>query len=380
MKKSKNKTRKKQKKILFLSPLPPPFYGSAMSSEMCLNILKNSKNFDVKNIKLNYSKEMSDVGRINLNKIKGIFKVKKQIKKELKKFNPDTIYFVPATSSFGLIRDYLFIKEIKKNWNEKILFHLRSRISEEDWNNPIFRKLYLGMFKGEKVIVLDKILKKDLHGIIPDKNIFILPNAIKNEISEKGIDKIRKQRQKNKNFNILFLSNMDEDKGWFKLLQTCKILKEKGINFNCNFIGAWPSNKEKNKFYSFIEKNFLQNNVKYLSIKTGKEKNNILEKSDVLVFPTEYKLETFGRVIIEAMMFSLPVIANGIASIPTTIQDGKTGFVVKNIKEAVEAIKKIDQIDRRECRKWVEKNFTIKKMVDDYEKLYYKVLRKNKKL
>ena len=58
-------------KILFLSPLPPPYYGSAMSSEMCLNILKNSKDFQIENIKLNYSKEMSDVGKINTDKIKG---------------------------------------------------------------------------------------------------------------------------------------------------------------------------------------------------------------------------------------------------------------------------------------------------------------------
>lgn len=67
------------KKILFLSPLPPPYYGSAMSSQMCLNILKNSKDFEVRNIKLNYSKEMNDIGKINFNKIKGMLKVSKQI-------------------------------------------------------------------------------------------------------------------------------------------------------------------------------------------------------------------------------------------------------------------------------------------------------------
>jgi len=38
------------KKILFLSPLPPPHYGSAMSSKMCLEILQKSKDFEIKNI------------------------------------------------------------------------------------------------------------------------------------------------------------------------------------------------------------------------------------------------------------------------------------------------------------------------------------------
>lgn len=335
MEKSKNKNQKK-KKVLFLSPLTPPFYGSSMSSEMCLDILKNSKDFNIKNIKLNYSKEISNAGKLNLNKIKGIFKVKKNIKKELKKFNPDTIYFMPATSSFGLIRDYLFVEEIKKNWNREILFHLRSRISQKDWNNKFYRRLYKKMFLDEKVIVLDESLERDLHNLTPKKNIVILPNAIKNEISEKQLKTIIGERGKSNEFNILFLSNMDETKGWFRLLEACKILKEKGIGFKCNFVGEWLSNKEKDKFFNYIKENKLEENAFYLGGKRGKEKNNIFKKSNVLVFPTEYKLETFGRVIIEAMMFGLPVIANGIASIPTTVQDGKTGFVLKeNTKEEI---------------------------------------------
>lgn len=60
------------RKILFLSPLPPPLYGSAMSSEMCLDILKSDKRFDVQNVKLNYSRAMTDVGKLTLSKLYGI--------------------------------------------------------------------------------------------------------------------------------------------------------------------------------------------------------------------------------------------------------------------------------------------------------------------
>ena len=108
------------KKILFLSPMPPPHYGSAMSSEMCLEILKKSKDFEIRNIKLNYSKKMNDVGKINFDKIEGIFKVKTRIQKELREFKPDIIYFVPATTGLGLLRDWFFVKEIRKDWKGKI--------------------------------------------------------------------------------------------------------------------------------------------------------------------------------------------------------------------------------------------------------------------
>ena len=139
-----------------------------------------------------------------------------------------------------------------------------------------------------------------------------------------------------KNFEIIFISNMDKTKGWPKLLRACKILDKKNMDFRCSFIGAWQCKKDEKDFCNFIDNYNLKNKIKYLGEKIGKEKNKILEDSDVLVFPTEYKLETFGRVILEAMMFGLPVIANGIASIPTIIQNEKTGFVlIKNSPEEI---------------------------------------------
>lgn len=99
-----------QKKVLFISTLTPPYGGSAMSSEMCLNILKEDKRFIVRNIKLNYSLNMSDIGKVNFKKIYGLFEVRKQIRGLLRQFQPDIIYFVPAVAGFALIRDYYFLR------------------------------------------------------------------------------------------------------------------------------------------------------------------------------------------------------------------------------------------------------------------------------
>jgi len=37
-------------------------------------------------------------------------------------------------------------------------------------------------------------------------------------------------------------------------------------------------------------------------------------------------------------------------------------------------LKNIDQINREDCRKYVEENFTIEKMIDGYEKIYEKIV------
>jgi len=314
-------------KILFLSPLPPPHYGSAISSEMCLGILNEDKRFKVHNIKINYSVDMADIGKLNRDKILGFFKVRRQVRKELVEFKPDIVYFVPATSGLGLIRDYLLVSKIKR-YCKNVILHVRSRITDSDWNNLIYRAIYKRMFEKTKVIVLGDSLKSDIHGIVKEGDLFVLPNAIKNELGEDEVKKFRDGRL-NGPFNILFLSNMDETKGWFKLIQACTILKSRGIEFECDFVGEFPSKREENKFKNYVEDNKLKLCVKYLGKMIGKDKNKVLSKAQVLVFPTEYKLETFGRVIIEGMMFGLPVIANGIATIPSIVKDNVSGYVLK---------------------------------------------------
>ena len=74
--------------------------------------------------------------------------------------------------------------------------------------------------------------------------------------------------------------------------------------------------------------------------------------------------------MIEAMATGTPVIGFARGAGSEIVKDGQTGFVVENVDQMVDKIKKIDQIDRLRCRKQVEENFSLKKMVDQYESLY----------
>jgi len=101
------------------------------------------------------------------------------------------------------------------------------------------------------------------------------------------------------------------------------------------------------------------------------------------LYPIEWE-EPFGLIVTESMACGTPVIAFDKGSMSEVIKNGVSGFVVpfydkkgkKNIDGLVESIKKIDQIKRKDCRKWVEENFTYQRMVDDYEKIYYQLVKK----
>ncbi len=112
------------------------------------------------------------------------------------------------------------------------------------------------------------------------------------------------------------------------------------------------------------------------------KKNILLRNALALLSPIKWN-EPFGLVMTEAMACGTPVIAFGEGSVPEIVKNGKTGFVVSpfnknkkpNIEGLVEAIKKVDQMDRRECRKRVEEKFAVEKMADGYEEVYRKILK-----
>jgi glycosyltransferase involved in cell wall biosynthesis len=323
-------------KILFLSPLPPPFYGSAISSKMCLEILQEDISLNVDNIKLNYSGTIEGVGKFSCKKFFWSFIVMYKILKAITSKTYNIVYFVPATAGIAMYRDFIFLNILKISNKSELILHLRSRFLDKDFENAFKTLIIKKLLTCDRLILLGKELLPNINSLVEDHKIFYLHNAIPNLLTDEEFIHLRQTKDSSKPINILFLSNMAIEKGWFKLLETCVILKQEGLDFQCNFVGGWPSNDEEKLFFDFVGSNRLSDVAFYQGAKFGNDKDQYLRRADILVFPTEYKLETFGRVIVEAMEYGIPVIANGIATIPSIINHGETGFVLrKNTAEEI---------------------------------------------
>lgn len=109
------------------------------------------------------------------------------------------------------------------------------------------------------------------------------------------------------------------------------------------------------------------------------EKNDFLGNALALLFPIDWP-EPFGLVMIEAMACGTPVIAFRGGSVVEVVEDGVSGFIVDSIDEAVDAIGRVGEIDRRDCRAWFEERFPVGRMVDDYLGVYERVMSDAKKL
>jgi glycosyltransferase involved in cell wall biosynthesis len=65
-------------------------------------------------------------------------------------------------------------------------------------------------------------------------------------------------------------------------------------------------------------------------------------------------------------------------SVPEVIDEGVTGFIVDTVDEAVEALQKVDQLDRRKIRERFCERFSDRRMTADYVKLYEKMMAKQR--
>ena len=99
------------------------------------------------------------------------------------------------------------------------------------------------------------------------------------------------------------------------------------------------------------------------------DKAEFLGNAAALLFPIEWS-EPFGLVMIEALACGTPVIAHPYGSVPEIIPDGVGGFLFHNTDQAVEAVGLIGELDRRDCRRHFELNFTDERMARDYLKIY----------
>ena len=166
---------------------------------------------------------------------------------------------------------------------------------------------------------------------------------------------------------LLFAGRILKRKGVYEAIQVAK-------KTNNKLLIAGDYYTEKGYWEKKIKPN-LSDKIKYLGFISPKQLARCYSQAKATLMPILWE-EPFGLTFIESMACGTPPIAFARGSAKEIIKNGKNGFVVKTLGEMVKAVKKIGQIDRKECRKWVEENFSLEKMVDGYEEVYYKILKK----
>lgn len=182
----------------------------------------------------------------------------------------------------------------------------------------------------------------------------------------------------NRDDYLVFLGRYIPQKGPHEAIQA-------SIKTNKPLKIASSKNYQKIDYYEQQIKPYISNPViQELGYLThAHEKNSLLAGARALLFPSRWE-EPFGMIIIEALAVGTPVIAYNQGSVTEIIKDGETGFIVDSsagVDGLTRAIEKIYSMSdeeysamRKKCRRHVEENFSVEKMVEAHEQVYSQLI------
>ena len=252
-----------------------------------------------------------------------------QFDKFLKKEKPDLVHINPSLGFKSFIRDGLLIWQAKrKNIPVLVFFHgweLSFESMVEKKLKWFFNKTYL---KADKFIVLASDFKHKLQKWGVKSDIALGTTAVDNTLLEKFDinDKIQALDKKDE-FNILFLSRIEKEKGVFETIDAFEILLNKKYNVRLSIAGDGSA---LNAAFEYVKKNKLpENRLIFLGYVSGEGKIKAFKEHDIYCFPTTFG-EGMPTSVLEAMAFGLPVVTRPVGGLKDFFEDKKMGYISEN--------------------------------------------------
>lgn len=289
-------------------------------------------------------------------------------------FNNISIIHMHLSEKGSFYRKYIVFL-IGKLFDKRIIIHMHGAEFKEFYENSsekIKNRIIKLLKESDYVLVLGDNWNNYIKELDEKINTKIFRNSVKTR-DEFVV-------RENNSINILFLAVLIERKGIFDLINAAKIISDdiKLSRYNIKFIIAGSGREEEN-CKKKVDEYGLNNIFSFKGWVKGKEKYDLLKKSQIFVLPS-YN-EGLPVAILEAMSYGLPVISTNVGSIEDAVHDKMNGFIVPpgNINLLAQKIsecildKDLWNLFSKNSRKLISEVYNDKLYFDNIEDLYLKL-------
>jgi UDP-glucose:tetrahydrobiopterin glucosyltransferase len=128
-------------------------------------------------------------------------------------------------------------------------------------------------------------------------------------------------------------------------------------------------------YWQNIQIKYRDTSIEYGGFLTTSELQKEVGKCRALLMTPRW-IEAFGNVAIEALACGVPVISYRRGGPVEIINEGKTGFLVEpdSVAGLVEAINRINEIDRFDCRQQAEQEYSLTALGERFENWFSKIV------
>ncbi len=147
-----------------------------------------------------------------------------------------------------------------------------------------------------------------------------------------------------------------------------RIARETGVRLK--LAGKIDAGKDYTFFQREVQPFLDGDRIVYLGEVSEEEKVELVARARGFLFPIQWE-EPFGLVMAESLACGTPVITTHRGAAPEVVEDGKTGFVVRELAEFPRAMRDLDSIDPAVCRTEAEHRFSPHAMALRYVSLFH---------
>jgi len=162
---------------------------------------------------------------------------------------------------------------------------------------------------------------------------------------------------------FVFLGRMSPDKGAHRAIE---VARKAGVRV---LMAAKMREPWERTYFDESVAPLLGPDAVYLGEVPHERKLELLAGARALLFPIRWN-EPFGMVMLESMACGTPVIAFPEGAAPEVVEDGHTGFLCEDESEMVDALGRVGELQREDCRASVEGYFSTRRMVAEHVELY----------
>jgi glycosyltransferase involved in cell wall biosynthesis len=389
-------------KLLVFAHVPPPYHGQSYAVKMMLESFGGNRRkaavaagganrfgIECYHVNARYSKTLEDIGEFRGGKIFLVVFYSLQAIWCRFRYGVENFYYVPAPGKpVALYRDWL-VMLLCRPFFKKIIFHWHAaglaRWLETAVSMRTRSFTYQLMKDADLSIILAGFNRRDAEKLtsrritvvnagLPDPcprfEQDILPRrrarlAERKKIITDGIMPAGAVEA----VKVLYLAHCMREKGMFDAVEGVALANEKlaaeksPLRFKLTLIGAFVSSAEKDELQDLIRRRGLQNAVECLGFVSDERKAQALGDADLFCFPTYYRAESFGAVLVEAMAFGLPIVTTRWRSIPEILPPDYPGLVApKSPDQIADALLRLSTSDHSELLRGIfVRRFTLER-------------------
>jgi len=170
---------------------------------------------------------------------------------------------------------------------------------------------------------------------------------------------------------LLFFGRISFDKGTHRAIE---VAKKTGMTLK---IAGLVASEHRAYFEKRVKPEIDGEQIQYLGVVNEETKNELFKHALCSLHLISFA-EPFGLTLVESLACGTPVIATNKGSVPEILVDGKTGFIVHNLRDAVDKVGQVRSIRRQNCRRRA-RCFDVDRMVDGYVKVYDTIMEREAK-